>query len=89
MTASFEKRLVAIEAKRKSQLPKTVSVIYDADRADVEAWPTRFSLARKPDETPADFERRARADAGRLGARLVAMTRQRYNELMARVNEEY
>ncbi|HEY8213731.1 MAG TPA: hypothetical protein VIG36_06340 [Methylocystis sp.] len=89
MTASFEKRLVAIEVKRKSRLPKTVSVIFDEYTADVEAWPTRFTLTRQPGETHADFEQRAKADAGRLGARLIAMTRQRYKELMARVNEEY
>jgi hypothetical protein len=89
MTASFKKRLVAIEVKRKSQLPKTVSVIYDEDTADVEAGPTRFTLTRRADETPADFERRLKADAGRLGARMVAMTRQRFKELMAHLEEEY
>jgi hypothetical protein len=89
MTARFKRRLVAIEVKRKSQLPRTVSVIYDEDTADVEAGPARFTLTRPPGETPADFERRAKADAGRLGARMVAMTRQRFRELVAHLEEEY
>jgi hypothetical protein len=86
----FEKRLARLEAARNIRFQgRRVGVIFDADEADIDAGSLRYKRTRDVDETPADFKRRIMIEAGKLGSQLIAMTRQEFNEIAARLEEEF
>jgi S-adenosylmethionine hydrolase len=84
----FERRLCALEATRSIIFHgRDVLVIFDADEARIHAGAVRHERARISDETPDDFERRVAIEAGRFGSRLITMTRQKFDEIAARLEE--
>jgi hypothetical protein len=85
----FKSRLSRLEAARNIRFQgRRVGVIFDADEADIDAGSLRYKRTRDVDETPADFKRRIMAEAGKLGSKLIAMTREEFNEIAARLEEE-
>ena len=63
-------------------------MIYDADEADIHAGSLRYKRKRHVDETSADFERRIMTEAGKFGSQLIVMTREEFNEIATRIEEE-
>jgi len=85
----FERRLSRLEAAHNVRFQgRHVGVIFDADEADIDAGSLRYKRTRDVDETPADFKRRIMVEAGKLGSQLIAMTREKFNDIVARLEEE-
>jgi hypothetical protein len=85
----FEKRLARLEAARNMRFQgRKASVIFDADEADIHADSFSIKRTREANETPDEFQHRVTVEASKLGSKLVIMTRQRFNEIAARIKEE-
>jgi len=86
---SFEKRLSRLETAHNVRFQgRWVGVIFDTNVAHVHGGGVCYERPRLGDETPADFERRIIVEAGKLGSQLIAMTRQEFNEVAARLEKE-
>jgi hypothetical protein len=84
----FERRLTRLEAARNMRFQgRKVSVIFDADEADIHAGSVCYKRTREANETH-EFQHRVTAEASKLGSKLVTMTRQRFDEIAARIKEE-
>ena len=85
----FERRLTRLEAAHNVRFRgRRVGVIFDADEADIDAGSLRYKRTRDVDETPADFKRRIMVEAGKVGSEVIAMTREEFNEIVGRLEEE-
>jgi hypothetical protein len=85
----FEKRLARLEAARNMRfLGRKVSMIFDADEADIHADSHSFKRTREANETPEEFQHRVTVEASKFGSKLIIMTRQRFDEIAARIKEE-
>jgi hypothetical protein len=85
----FEKRLARLEAARNMRFQgRQVGVIFDTDEADIDAGSLRYKRTREANETPDEFQHRVTVEASKLGSKLVTMTRQRFDEIAARIKEE-
>jgi hypothetical protein len=85
----FEKRLSRLEAARNLRFQgRQVGVIFDADEADIHAGSVRYKRTREASETPDEFQHRVTVETSKRGSKLVTMTRQRFDEIAARIKEE-
>jgi hypothetical protein len=85
----FEKRLARLEAARNMRFQgRQVGVIFDADEADIHAGSVCYKRTREASETRDEFQHRVTVDASKLGSKLITMTRQRFDEIAARIKEE-
>jgi hypothetical protein len=85
----FEKRLARLEATRNMRFQsRKVCMIFDADEADIHADSLSFKRTREANETPDEFQHRVTVEASKLGSKLIIMTRQRFDEIAARIKEE-
>jgi hypothetical protein len=85
----FEKRLARLEAARNIRFQgRRVGVIFDADEADIDAGSLRYKRTREADESPDEFQHRIMAEAAKHGSKVIAMTREEFNEIVASLEEE-
>jgi hypothetical protein len=84
----FERRLSRLEAAHNVRFRRQVGVIFDADEADIDAGSLRYKRTRDVDESPDEFQHRIMVEAAKHGSKVIAMTREEFNEIVARLEEE-
>ena len=88
----IEKRLSALEAARGDRFRKRGGlVIFDGDAAEIHTDIPPYSpyqRQRHSGESADVFQRRVMAEAGEYGPKPISMTRQKYEEIAARLDAE-
>jgi hypothetical protein len=87
MATAFERRVSALEKSHNTRFHGcAVLVVFsnDGNEAVVSAGNLCYRRTRDADETQDDFEHRVAVEAGKLGHEIVAMTRERFDELARR-----
>ena len=90
--STIERRLAALETARGVRWrERGAFVIFDAGTAEVhtDIPPYKpYERQRHSDETPDDFQRRVLVEAREYGPKPISMTRQRYQEICAKLETE-
>jgi preprotein translocase subunit SecD len=90
VTARLWKRLEAPELKQPHS-PESAAVIFHPDRAELllDYRGGRVVLLKAEDETAEDLKARAEAEAHKHGQKVLTYTIERWNEIVAQIEDDF
>jgi hypothetical protein len=90
MATAFERRVSALEKSHITRFHGCAVLVFsnDGNEAEVSAGNLCYRRTRDVDETQDDFEHRVAVEADKLGHEIVAMTRERFDELARRAEAQ-